>query len=98
MSNVIRNLARLTVLVALMTLVAEGAAPPEPYFNGFEQNTDGWFDSTSVPPHYGKITRRQSGYSNGGGYADGIASAAGRWRSEEHTSELQSQSNLVCRL
>src|SRR2546430_8801014 len=22
----------------------------------------------------------------------------GRWRSEEHTSELQSQSNLVCRL
>src|SRR5688572_33236772 len=23
---------------------------------------------------------------------------AGRWRSEEHTSELQSQSNLVCRL
>src|SRR2546427_8735528 len=25
-------------------------------------------------------------------------SRAGRWRSEEHTSELQSQSNLVCRL
>src|SRR6266853_227002 len=24
--------------------------------------------------------------------------AASRWRSEEHTSELQSQSNLVCRL
>src|SRR2546430_14694319 len=24
--------------------------------------------------------------------------AGGRWRSEEHTSELQSQSNLVCRL
>src|SRR5688572_32602502 len=24
--------------------------------------------------------------------------AAGAWRSEEHTSELQSQSNLVCRL
>src|SRR2546430_12120421 len=24
--------------------------------------------------------------------------ASGRWRSEEHTSELQSQSNLVCRL
>src|SRR2546430_7543258 len=23
---------------------------------------------------------------------------SGRWRSEEHTSELQSQSNLVCRL
>src|SRR5438270_7679799 len=28
----------------------------------------------------------------------GVAQAAGRLRSEEHTSELQSQSNLVCRL
>src|SRR2546427_6978780 len=26
------------------------------------------------------------------------SSASARWRSEEHTSELQSQSNLVCRL
>src|SRR5688572_31030077 len=26
------------------------------------------------------------------------SSPDGRWRSEEHTSELQSQSNLVCRL
>src|SRR2546430_6745599 len=26
------------------------------------------------------------------------SSASPRWRSEEHTSELQSQSNLVCRL
>src|SRR2546427_2215237 len=26
------------------------------------------------------------------------SAVAGRWRSEEHTSELQSQSNLVCRL
>src|SRR2546430_2296979 len=41
---------------------------------------------------------------NLGGYArflDTIALASGQWlnyRSEEHTSELQSQSNLVCRL
>src|SRR2546430_2998515 len=27
-----------------------------------------------------------------------MAAARPRWRSEEHTSELQSQSNLVCRL
>src|SRR2546430_10997941 len=27
-----------------------------------------------------------------------VTSPDGRWRSEEHTSELQSQSNLVCRL
>src|SRR2546427_1767476 len=38
-----------------------------------------------------------------GGYADATArrhhrSDCRRWRSEEHTSELQSQSNLVCRL
>src|SRR5205085_7595500 len=32
-------------------------------------------------------------------FANGRASAAKlRWRSEEHTSELQSQSNLLCRL
>src|SRR2546427_5705512 len=29
---------------------------------------------------------------------DGLAGAGGEARSEEHTSELQSQSNLVCRL
>src|SRR2546430_7930566 len=27
-----------------------------------------------------------------------VSSASDAWRSEEHTSELQSQSNLVCRL
>src|SRR5688572_26336366 len=32
------------------------------------------------------------------GFADGIDASPGRLRSEEHTSELQSQSNLVCRL
>src|SRR2546427_7738547 len=35
----------------------------------------------------------------GRGWAGPVPPAgAGRWRSEEHTSELQSQSNLVCRL
>src|SRR5205085_4334406 len=29
---------------------------------------------------------------------NGVVDAMGDWRSEEHTSELQSQSNLVCRL
>src|SRR5688572_31744722 len=32
------------------------------------------------------------------GYPNGLASALRKLRSEEHTSELQSQSNLVCRL
>src|SRR2546427_5466933 len=30
--------------------------------------------------------------------SDDLGPCARRWRSEEHTSELQSQSNLVCRL
>src|SRR2546430_12669583 len=34
----------------------------------------------------------------GGGGGAGIQFAGGVFRSEEHTSELQSQSNLVCRL
>src|SRR5688572_31683840 len=34
-----------------------------------------------------------------GAFSSTIASSSSkRWRSEEHTSELQSQSNLVCRL
>src|SRR2546430_2853227 len=52
--------------------------------------------------------RRQSRRPKGGDFAlepqrDTVAARIGaatvsRWRSEEHTSELQSQSNLVCRL
>src|SRR2546427_5262046 len=40
-----------------------------------------------------KMIRRPSGWKNGAKFA-----APFRVRSEEHTSELQSQSNLVCRL
>src|SRR2546430_9811887 len=39
--------------------------------------------------------------SGAGGRGDGAGrqpGVFGQWRSEEHTSELQSQSNLVCRL
>src|SRR2546430_8946246 len=40
-----------------------------------------------------------SGSGWGSGSAAGAGSSCGAWlRSEEHTSELQSQSNLVCRL
>src|SRR2546427_7367644 len=41
-----------------------------------------------------------TGHSQGGGHAAMIAKIrlVARVRSEEHTSELQSQSNLVCRL
>src|SRR2546430_7649639 len=49
----------------------------------------------SRPTDAGNRARNQSRPAGGpGAYAAGLA----RTRSEEHTSELQSQSNLVCRL
>lgn len=73
-------------VVALAVTVApvQAAAPPGPFFNGFEKNLDGWFDSTSPGPFpntgSGLITRQMSGFTNGpGGYASGIQSAAGQW-------------------
>jgi hypothetical protein len=77
MKNVSRVLPQLGLLVVLPALDVRAAAPPAPYFNGFEQNTAGWFDITTGG--HGTITRRPSGYSNGGGYADAIASATGNW-------------------
>src|ERR1700736_569652 len=72
-----RGLPRLGFVAMILALQARAAAPPAPYFNGFEKNTAGWFDITNGGD--GTITRRPSGYSNGGGYANGIASATGGW-------------------
>jgi len=74
-----KNLIRfaMAVVIVCTTIAARADAPPAPYFNGFEKNTNGWFDSTSG--WFGTIMRRHSGYTNGGGYADGINSAAGNW-------------------
>jgi hypothetical protein len=58
-AKIIRGLSGLLLPVALMTLAAQAAAPPGPYFNGFEKNTDGWFDLSSG--HYGTLTRQPSG-------------------------------------
>src|SRR6266853_4154553 len=44
------------------------------------------------PPSTARVPSRRSSR------AGGRRRQCGRWRSEEHTSELQSQSNLVCRL
>ncbi len=67
----------IALFLALTQSNAHAAAPPGPYFNGFEQNTNGWFDLSNG--HYGHIARQPSGYTNGGGYASGINSAAGHW-------------------
>ena len=75
MKTMIRLLLVIAILVALGSPVL-AAAPPAPYFNGFEKKTAGWYAGGG----YGTITRQPSGYSNGvGGYANGIASADGKW-------------------
>ena len=61
-----------TLLFALPA-VAAADAPPGPYFNGFEQNTAGWFANSG-----GNLSREPSGYV-GSGYANGISSADGNW-------------------
>lgn len=58
-------------LVIALPAVVSADAPPGPYFNGFEQNTAGWF-----PFSGGTIHREPSGYVSSG-YATGIASADG---------------------
>ena len=70
----VRTHLRLAAGAALLLTVAlSGAAAAATQFsNGFETNTNGWFDY-----YNGSISRVASGYTNGGGYADGIASSAG---------------------
>ena len=71
-----KNLIRfaMALVAAHMAAPLWAAAPPGPYFNGFENNTNGWFGFSGST-----ITRRHSGYSNSGGYGDGINSATGNW-------------------
>src|SRR5256886_13282067 len=61
-----------------------------PYTTLFRSHQFG--DDNGFAREHGAQLRRQPG----GG--DRFAGGRGRRRSEEHTSELQSQSNLVCRL
>jgi hypothetical protein len=67
---------KITAAIAMLVVFVMPAwadAPPGPYFNGFEENTAGWFNLSGST-----ITRRPSGYTTGiGGYANGIASADG---------------------
>ena len=71
---IIRLLPAIAVLVVHMESAANAAAPPGPYFNGFERDTAGWFDGADRA-----IIRQHSGYMNGGNYASGIPSADGQW-------------------
>jgi hypothetical protein len=84
----------LLALAALFTLRAHAEAPPGPYFNGFEKNTNGWFDLSNG--HFGHIARQPSGYTNGGGYADGINSAAGHWHARLSGDPCSTPPNQDC--
>ncbi len=57
---------------ALLGLMLVPGVASADYFQGFETDTSGW---NNFGP--GTIHREASGYANGGGYADGIPSAAG---------------------
>jgi hypothetical protein len=63
------------ILVGIMLLAVSAALAATLFLQGFETDTSGWFDDSNGG--LGSITREPSGYTNGGGYANGIASAAG---------------------
>jgi hypothetical protein len=64
-----------TALLLAFPATTSADAPPGPYFNGFEQNTAGWFNFNGAT-----ITRQPSGYMTGvGGYANGVPSATGSY-------------------
>jgi hypothetical protein len=74
------------LLVALAPTSAAAAGPF--FFQGFEKDTSGWCDDPVFPCEgvkEGTITRVPSGYKNGGGYADGIPSAAGKYHARLRT-------------
>lgn len=70
----LRRTAGSLIAALAMASWAAADAPPGSYFNGFEQNTAGWFNFSGAT-----IRREPSFYSNGGGYADGIDSATGSY-------------------
>jgi hypothetical protein len=72
-SRALRTLIVTIGIVLALPVAASADAPPGPYFNGFEQNTQGWFNLSG-----GTIHREPSGYV-GSGYASGVPSATGSW-------------------
>src|SRR2546425_11241148 len=79
MKRLTRLLLAAAAVITVLALPGQVAAdaPPGPYFTGFETNTASWFDLMNGGD--GSITRRGSGYTNSGGYADLIGSASGLW-------------------
>jgi hypothetical protein len=63
-----------TILIAILLMVSRAAAdaPPGPFFQGFEQNTAGWFNFSGAT-----VTRVPSG--SPGTYANGAPASAGNY-------------------
>src|SRR5438552_13537799 len=72
MSKLRGALLVVAVFLVLPALVAVAAAPPGPYFNGFETNTAGWFNYSGAT-----VNRVPSG--SIATYANGAAAAEGSW-------------------
>jgi hypothetical protein len=64
------------LVLSFVPLLVEAAAPPGPFFQGFEKNTNGWLDGGNRT-----VVRRASGWvpTSGSNYAPGVTSAAGQW-------------------
>src|SRR2546427_4082793 len=72
-----------------------------PYTTLFRSNADHWNPATSEDVFWVPVPTNRTGWSSWMGELvgiEGIKPSRRLERSEEHTSELQSQSNLVCRL
>ncbi len=74
-------------LGAIMILAVGTALAATFFYQGFETDTSGWYDDSNGG--LGSITREASGYSNGGRFADGIASAAGSFHARLSSAELR---------
>jgi hypothetical protein len=64
----------LAVAAVGVAVMGPASAATSSFSQGFESNTSGWFDFGN-----GTITRVPSGYTNGGGYANGINSSEGNF-------------------
>jgi hypothetical protein len=67
--------AILTVLLLLTAGVASAGAPPLPYFNGFEENIDGWDFQANPAFHAARVASA----------TNGVTSATGGWHAEGGT-------------
>jgi len=73
---VIPLIAVAALLFVLVPGSAVAAAPPGPYFNGFETNTAGWFNNS------GATVTRVPSLSASSGYANGVPSASGNYHAQ----------------